>query len=156
MHNCVPLGLPFFSLAQMGHYFPRTYLPGSGQPLRPHVCDFDYGRSGHKPQEGRQKQELHLESVLYEQGTWTLVNGSCRGVLTAFLDRPVPLLRSERTLLHRHVPPFFLVAILVSVSSSSHEQRYHIHPSTWKPCCSTHAPLLRQSLQRRCIGICAS
>jgi hypothetical protein len=76
MHNCVPLSLPFFSLAQMGHCFPRAYLPGSGQSLRSHVCNFDHGRSGYKPQEGRQKQELHLESVLYEQGTWTLVNDS--------------------------------------------------------------------------------
>jgi hypothetical protein len=69
MHDCVPLGLLVFGVAAMVHCFPGTDLLGSGQPLRAYVCDFDYGRSRHESQEGRQKQELHLEFVLYEQGT---------------------------------------------------------------------------------------
>jgi phosphatidylglycerophosphate synthase len=77
-------------------------------------------------------------------------------VLTACLDGPVPFLRSQRTLLHCHVPSVILVAVPVPVSTSSDKQRYLINASTREPCHTPHASLLRQSLQRRCIGICAS
>ena len=151
MHNCLPTSLSFFCLATMGYHISGTYFSRPRQPLRSYVCNFDYGRRRVQSQEGDQRQELDLESVLYEQGTYTPVMNSSR-VVTMDSDRSLCLLLPQRSLLHCAIPPFLLLAIPISLSTTSFRQWHKHDPPTWissQPSTKIH---LCQSPQRGCVG----
>jgi hypothetical protein len=117
-------GLSLVCMAAMGSSIPRTYLLGSCQPLHPHVCDFDYGRCRNKPQECRQIEKLHPEFVLYKQGTFAYPRiREDRKLTNIWIGLPFRLLRPQRTLFHRPVPPIFLVSLSFSIPPRSHQPR---------------------------------